>query len=205
MRVWAVSVLRTYPACGLLPHPQWGFMALTQATLLICLYLLKIKENHGFIIQTKWVCLHSRQASLNRCIPGLHHTYLICYSEAINCSPRVQTIAEAERYVLNTKCYLSEHRFHYCLPLMLTSRHLILMTRPENSMQLCLDSCLNVCLSLTFITRIRCTVLDCAVILDHTEECMSLCALSCLSLTPSSETIWSVWLQLHHLVRVKTA
>lgn len=49
------------------------FMALTQATLLSCLYLLKIKENHGFITQTEWVCLHSKRASLDSCNrPALH-------------------------------------------------------------------------------------------------------------------------------------
>lgn len=36
-------------------------MALAQATLLGCLYLPEIKENHGFIKQTEWTCLHSRQ------------------------------------------------------------------------------------------------------------------------------------------------
>ena len=42
------------------------------------------------------------------------------FPEAINCPSCVRTIIAQSRYVWNTKRYLPEHKFHYCLLLMLT-------------------------------------------------------------------------------------
>lgn len=101
-------------------------MALTETTFLGCLYLVKIKENHGFIAQTEWVCLHSggphRGAATYQ-----HRTYLICLFRSNKRHEHANHPSQHDGYVLNIKRYLLEYKFFYSLLLVVIRGHLVLM------------------------------------------------------------------------------
>lgn len=101
-------------------------MALTETTFLGCLYLVKIKENHGFITQTEWVCLHSggphRGAATYQ-----HRTYLICLFRSNKRHEHANHPSQHDGYVLNIKRYLLEYKFFYSLLLVVIRGLLVLM------------------------------------------------------------------------------
>lgn len=173
-------MVRIYSMCALLPQLQGWFMALTQGN--SCeLFISGEDKRKSQLYYPDGVSLFTQQTGLigellRACITHIWSAF----SEAINCSPCVQTNPAQDWYVLNTKRYLSEHQFLLCLLPMLTSRHFILMTHSEKGFSFrfllkcfCLDP-------RAHITTIKCAVWDCRVIQEHTEECMSLCALICL-------------------------
>lgn len=130
-------VVGIYSRCALLPHLQGWFMALTQATLVSCLYLVKIKENHSFIIQTERVCLHSRQASLESCNRPASHLSDLAFQRQWTvphvCKP---VLHRSDVHYIENGIY--GNCFDYCL-LLIWSRHFMLVTHREKAFNSTLD------------------------------------------------------------------
>lgn len=101
------------------------------------------------------------------------------FSEAMKCPPCVQTNAAQVWCALNTKWYLCEHNFYYCLLLMLISRHLTLLIHLE------------ITLCFTYLLRAN-TLLGSDVLFETEESLKSIWRIHVLVCSPCMSSLSSL-------------